>query len=306
MTETTGQIRLDWSTSVKFVFDWSVRFENIHLRPNNNFFWYKTILFHEQCKLCPIWNIHVVSIQSRNNTFKTELFQQNKPYRTQLLLFFKSSWPHAKALDLRHSTSTLLQMTHLCYLSFSGSWQDGSKVNMWAVYVLPVLDSISEKELFYRVRSQYLSAMLSDLHLNTVKERYLLLVASLFSSAFTDFPPKKHLFFFPWHEHQLSVFDVPYSRLFHIDVPLQVYEVAMADEREARRRAGEVMAGKSGGGGEASRGGERAVEWLTEAPAGRRRWGGRLQREQTEGMFNHHTSVRDMSLTAAPRLDPPR
>lgn len=97
-----------------------------------------------------------------------------------------------KAPDLRHSTSTLLQMTHHCHLSFSGSWQDGSKVNTWAVNVPPVLDSISEKELFYRVGSQYLSAMLSDLHLNTAKERYLLLVASLFSSAFMDFPsPQK-------------------------------------------------------------------------------------------------------------------
>lgn len=132
-----------------------------------------------------------LSSQGGNNTFKTELFQQNKPYRTQLAFFFKSSWTHTKAPDLRHSTSTLLQMTHLCYLSFSGSWQDGSKVNTWAVNVLTVLDSISEKELFYKVRSQYLSAMLSDLHLNTAKERYLLFVASLFSCAFTDSPPQK-------------------------------------------------------------------------------------------------------------------
>lgn len=77
----------------------------------------------------------------------------------------------------------------------------------------------------------------------------------------------------------------------------------MADER--------VGGGGDGGGRAAEEEkpvglGERAAEQLTEAPAGRRRWGGRLQREQTAGMFNHHTSVRDMSLTAAARLDPPR
>lgn len=119
-------------------------------------------------------------------------------------------------------------------------------------------------------------------------------------------------YFFIWNWHQLTVFDTLQFRLFCINSALQVYVVKCKryDKRTLRGQTGQ-QTGKlrlwRAEQQRESQSGWQACSRADHRKAGRQEaWGGRLQREQTAGMLNYHTSVHDMStpLTTARRLYP--